>query len=43
MKKKIPEFKNENDERKFWFTADSTDYVDWPSGSAGNWFTSNRL
>ena len=32
MKKKLPEFKNENDERKFWATADSTDYVDWPSG-----------
>jgi hypothetical protein len=32
MKKKLPEFKNENDERKFWATADSTEYVDWPSG-----------
>jgi predicted DNA binding CopG/RHH family protein len=32
MKKKIPEFRNEDDERKFWATADSTDYVDWPSG-----------
>jgi predicted DNA binding CopG/RHH family protein len=31
MKKKIPEFKNEDDERKFWATADSTAYVDWPS------------
>jgi hypothetical protein len=31
MKKKIPDFKNEDDERKFWATADSTDYVDWPS------------
>jgi len=30
--KKIPEFKNENDERTFWETADSTEYLDWPSG-----------
>ena len=33
MKKKIPEFKSEGDERKFWATADSTEYVDWTSGS----------
>ncbi len=32
MKKKVPKFKNEDDERKFWATADSTDYVDWESG-----------
>ena len=33
MKKKtLPEFKNEDEERKFWATADSTEYVDWPSG-----------
>ncbi len=30
--KKIPEFKNEIAERNFWATADSTEYVDWPSG-----------
>ena len=30
--KKIPEFKNENDERNFWATADSTEYVDWALG-----------
>lgn len=32
MKKKlkpIPKFKNEDEERKFWWTHDSTDYVDW--------------
>lgn len=28
-KKKIPEFKNEDDEREFWATHDSTEYVDW--------------
>jgi predicted DNA binding CopG/RHH family protein len=29
--KKIPEFKNEEDERRFWATADSTQYIDWPA------------
>ena len=32
MKKKLPEFKSEDDERRFWATADSTQYVDWASG-----------
>ena len=27
--KKIPEFKNENQERTFWATHDSTEYIDW--------------
>ena len=27
--KPIPTFKNEADERKFWETHDSTDYIDW--------------
>jgi predicted DNA binding CopG/RHH family protein len=31
-KKKLPEFKNEDDERKFWATTDSTVHVDWQSG-----------
>jgi len=31
-RKAIPEFKNEDDERKFWVTSDSTEYVDWPAG-----------
>jgi predicted DNA binding CopG/RHH family protein len=30
--KEIPKFKNEDDERKFWATADSTKYVDWSNG-----------
>ncbi len=34
--KKIPEFKNEEDERKFWATADSTEYIDWPSAKRRN-------
>jgi len=32
VKKKIPDFKNEDDERQFWATADSTEYLDWPAG-----------
>ena len=27
--KNMPEFKTEAEERKFWETHDSTDYVDW--------------
>ena len=27
--KKIPKFRTEDEEREFWETADSTDYVDW--------------
>ena len=30
--KKIPKFKNEDEERKFWASHDSTDYVDWGKG-----------
>lgn len=29
VRKPIPAFKNEDQERKFWATHDSTDYVDW--------------
>jgi predicted DNA binding CopG/RHH family protein len=29
MEKKIPRFKNEDEERKFWLSHDSTEYVDW--------------
>jgi hypothetical protein len=30
MKKKtIPKFRSEDEERKFWATADSTQYLDW--------------
>lgn len=32
MRKKIPKFKSEEQERKFWATHDSTDYVDWKKG-----------
>ncbi len=27
--KKIPNFKTEDEEREFWWTHDSTDYIDW--------------
>lgn len=27
--KKLPKFKNEADERKFWLSHDSVDYLDW--------------
>lgn len=27
--KAIPDFKNEDEEREFWSTHDSTEYVDW--------------
>jgi predicted DNA binding CopG/RHH family protein len=29
MKKKIPEFKSEADERLFWQKRDSSEYIDW--------------
>ena len=27
--KKIPKFKNEDEERAFWATHDSTEYINW--------------
>ena len=30
--KKLPEFHSEDEERKFWATADSTKYLDWSQG-----------
>jgi predicted DNA binding CopG/RHH family protein len=29
MPKPLPEFKNEDEEREFWASQDSTEYVDW--------------
>ncbi len=29
MTKQIPEFKNEDQEREFWATHDSTEYLNW--------------
>ena len=31
-KKQIPKFKNEDEERAFWDTHDSTEYIDWAKG-----------
>ena len=33
-KKTIPEFQSEDDERLFWSTHDSTEYVDWSAATA---------
>ncbi len=29
MKKKVPMFNNEDEEREFWTTHDSTEFIDW--------------
>lgn len=29
MKKNIPKFRNEDEERNFWVSHNSTDYIDW--------------
>ncbi len=34
--KKMPEFKNETEERKFWETNDSTEYVDWSQAQSAS-------
>jgi len=36
--KKIPKFKNEDEEREFWDTHDSTEYVDWSKAKWGTFF-----
>jgi hypothetical protein len=36
VKRKLPEFKNEDEERKFRAAADSTEYVDWQGGKHKN-------
>ncbi len=33
--KQIPNFANEDKERDFWATADSTDYIDWSKATHG--------
>ena len=33
MKKRVPKFKNQEAERKFWASHDSTEYVDWKKGN----------
>ena len=29
MSKKLPKFKDEDEEREFWTTSDSTEYINW--------------
>ena len=36
--KKIPKFKNEDAEREFWNTHNSTDYLDWSKAKSGIFF-----
>ena len=38
--KKMPKFKSDDEERKFWATHDSVDYIDW---SRGRWLTLPKL
>jgi len=33
VKKEIPNFKTEDEEREFWKTHDSSDYIDWRSAN----------
>lgn len=33
MKNKIPKFTSEDNERKFWESHDSSDYIDWSKAS----------
>ena len=33
MRKKIPKFSSEDEEREFWGREDSTEYIDWSKGS----------
>lgn len=41
--KPIPHFKSEAEERKFWQTHDSTDYVDWSKAKRGIKFPNLKL
>ncbi len=34
--KELPRFKSEDEERKFWSTADSTKYIDWSQAKRKN-------
>lgn len=41
--KRIPKIKSEQEERKFWQTHDSTDYVDWSKAKRGIKFPNLKL
>ena len=35
-KKALPEFRSEDEEREFWHTHDSTEFIDWRSADRRN-------
>ena len=41
--KQIPKFKSEAEEREFWQTHDSTEYVDWSKAQRGVKFPNLKL
>lgn len=41
--KRIPKFKNEKEEREFWQTHDSIEYVDWSKAIRGIRFPNLKL
>ena len=41
--KPIPHFRSETEERKFWQTQDSTEYVDWSKARRGVVFPNLKL
>lgn len=41
--KQIPHFKSEKEEREFWQTHDSTEYVDWSKAKRGIQFPNLKL
>lgn len=41
--KKIPKFNSEAEEREFWQTHDSTEYVDWSKATRGIHFPNLKL
>lgn len=41
--KQIPHFKSEEEERKFWQTHDSTEYLDWTKAKRGFVFPNLKL
>ncbi|MBI2430393.1 MAG: BrnA antitoxin family protein [Candidatus Levybacteria bacterium] len=41
--KKIPNFSSEAEEREFWQTHDSTEYVDWSKAKRGIMFPNLKL
>ena len=38
----IPQFENEDEEREFWATHDSTEYVDWSKAQKNSTFSRLR-